>query len=79
MILLNIMSNSTRTFHLFSSPFLYFSHSRGLATLKSVIELGSFHCAELLQSYPTLCNSVDQSLPDSLVYGILQARILEFS
>ena len=29
------------------------------------------------QSYPTLCNPMDCSLPGSSVHGILQARILE--
>ena len=30
------------------------------------------------QSCPTLCNPMDCSLPGSPVYGILQARILEW-
>ena len=30
------------------------------------------------QSYPTLCDLVDCSLPGSSVHGILQARILEW-
>ena len=30
------------------------------------------------QSCPTLCNPVDYSPPGSSVYGILQARILEW-
>ena len=34
--------------------------------------------AQLLQSYPTLCNPMGCSLPGSSVYGILQARILEW-
>ena len=34
--------------------------------------------AKLLQSCLTLCNPVDCSLPGSSVYGILQARILEW-
>ena len=33
---------------------------------------------EVAQSYPTLCNPVDCSLPGSSVHGILQARILEW-
>ena len=33
--------------------------------------------ATLLQSCPTLCNSMDCRLPGSPVHGILQARILE--
>ena len=34
--------------------------------------------AELLQSCPTLCDAMVCSLPGSSVYGILQARILEW-
>ena len=34
-------------------------------------------CAQLLQSYPTLCNPMNFSPPGSSVHGILQARILE--
>ena len=35
-------------------------------------------CAQLLQSGPTLCNSMDYSPPGSFAHGILQARILEW-
>ena len=35
-------------------------------------------CAELFQSCLTLCDSMDYSPPGSSVYGILQARILEW-
>ena len=35
-------------------------------------------CAKSLQSCPTLCNTMDYSLPGSSVHGILQARILEW-
>ena len=34
--------------------------------------------SEVAQSCPTLCDSVDYSLPVSSVHGILQARILEW-
>ena len=34
--------------------------------------------AQLLQSYPTVCDSMDHSLPGSSVHGIFQARILEW-
>ena len=30
------------------------------------------------QLCPTLCNSMDYSLPDSSVHGILQVRLLEW-
>ena len=33
---------------------------------------------KIAQSCPTLCDPVDCSLPVSLVYGILQARVLEW-
>ena len=35
-------------------------------------------CAKSLQSYLTLCDSVDCSLQGSTVHAILQARILEW-
>ena len=35
-------------------------------------------CAKSLQSCPTLCNAMDCSLPGFSVYGIPQARILEW-
>ena len=38
------------------------------------------HCilSEVPQSYPTLCDTMDCSLPGSSVHGIFQARILEW-
>ena len=39
---------------------------------------GAVLCAKLLQSRPTLCDSMDCSPPCSSVHGILQARILEW-
>ena len=36
-------------------------------------------CAKSLQSCPNLCNCMDCSLPDFSVYGIFQARILEWT
>ena len=35
-------------------------------------------CVKLLHSCPTLCNSMDCSLPESPVHGILQESILEW-
>ena len=32
----------------------------------------------LTQSYPTLSDSMDCSLPDSSIHGIFQARVLEW-
>ena len=34
--------------------------------------------SEVAQSCPTLCDSMDCSLPGSTVYGIFQAKILEW-
>jgi len=34
--------------------------------------------SEVAQSYPTLHNSMDCSLPGSSIHGILQARVLEW-
>ena len=34
--------------------------------------------AKSLQSWPTLCNPIDGSLPGSSVHGIFQARVLEW-
>ena len=34
--------------------------------------------AKLLQLCPVLCDPIDHSLPGSSVYGILQARIVEW-
>ena len=35
--------------------------------------------SEVTQSYPTLCDPMDCSLPGSSVHGIFQARVLEWS
>ena len=43
--------------------------------LESLISLLN---AKLLQSCPNLCNPMDCSLPGSSVYGVSQARILEW-
>ena len=34
--------------------------------------------AKLLQSYPTLCDTIDGSPPGSPIPGVLQARTLEW-
>ena len=34
--------------------------------------------SEVAQSCPTLCNPMDCSLPGSAIYGIFQARVLEW-
>ena len=39
---------------------------------------GSLCCGQQLQSWPTLCNPMDCSLPASSVKRILQARLLEW-
>ena len=34
--------------------------------------------SEVAQSYPTLCDPMDCSLPGSSIHGIFQARVLEW-
>ena len=42
-------------------------------------EIKSESESEVTQSCPTLCDSMDSSLPGSAVHGIFQARILEWA
>ena len=44
----------------------------------SSLRWGEVRWGEVAQSCPTLCDSVDCSLPGSSIQGILQARILEW-
>ena len=46
--------------------------------MKTVYYVSAAAAVKLLQSCPTLCNSIDGSPPGSPVPGILQARILEW-
>ena len=48
-----------------------------ILTLILIICLGESE-SEVAQSYPTLCDSVDCSLPGSSLHGFFQARILEW-
>ena len=56
--------------------------ARGSSTYKGLESRQSTNerslCAKLLQSCPTLCNSMDYSPPGSSVPGIPQARILQW-
>ena len=47
---------------------------------KGINDLWSIKCweNEVAQSCPTLCDTMDCSLPGSSLHGILQARILEW-
>ena len=45
--------------------------------LHPILAIGVFGCCLVAQSCPTLCNSMDCSLPGSSVFGIFQARTLE--
>ena len=49
-----------------------------LASFRSLLLNVTAAAAKLLQSYPTLCDSLDGSPPGSPVPGILQARTLEW-
>ena len=56
--------------------------------VNNIVEMGpvlvvfAFSCVrvytKLLQSCPTLCNTVDDNLPVSALHGIFQARILKW-
>ena len=51
----------------------------GLALFDKVIQyLCVCVCVRLTQLYPTLCDPMDPSLPNSSVHRILQAKILEW-
>ena len=52
----------------------YYSVVQGVQQRESVTHV----CAQWLQSYLTLCDPLDCSPPGSSVYGISQARILEW-
>ena len=67
----------------------FFTNSKATARAKSSSPMYSPHehvcvcvrvhvCVLVTQSCPTLCDTLDCSLPGSSVHGILQARILEW-
>ena len=47
-------------------------------TLQVSCQISLLECCWCAQSWPTLCNPMDYSLPGSSVHGIFQARILEW-
>ena len=47
-------------------------------TLQISLTEGAAAAAESLQSFPTLCDPMDCSLPGSSIHGIFQARVLEW-
>ena len=47
-------------------------------TLKRPSPAGVIKLSEVAQSCPTLCDPMDCSLPGSSIYGIFQARVLEW-
>ena len=51
--------------------------SQALCVLHPAYHFSSVKC-EIAQSCPTLCDSMDCSLPGSSVHGIFQARVLEW-
>ena len=55
-------------------------YSIGLPNSRCYLYLGNFAAAaaKSLQSCPTLCDSMDCSLPGSSIHGIFQARVLEW-
>ena len=59
---------------------VFFNNCRRMLSLQVVPPWVGIHCVLSLwaQSYPTLCDPVDCSLPGSSVHGIFQAIILEW-
>ena len=53
-------------------------HKWILAALAAIWIAAAAAAAKLLQSCPTLCDSIDGSPPGSAIPGILQARTLEW-
>ena len=70
-----LSENECAIYHFISSQFQIYP---SLPALPLNIFLYQCMPAMSLQSRPTLCNSMDCSPPGSSVYGILQARILEW-
>ena len=56
----------------------YNSSSSSSSSMDGIGFPGGTAAAKSLQSYPTLCNSINGSPPGSPVPGILQARTLEW-
>ena len=51
---------------------------RGLYVITDSVDMKEKKESEVTQSCPTLCNPTDCSLPNSSIYGIFQARVLEW-
>ena len=58
---------------MFFEEYLYFKKKKTLKKGKL-----NYKTAKSLQSYPTLCDSMDCSLPGSSIHGTFQARALEW-
>ena len=69
--LMQICSLETRRFPIFKSFFSWVSYHNQKFKCKLYVCV----CTQLLQSWPTLCNSMDCSLPGSFVHGILQQKL----
>ena len=64
---------------LHSSPLWWKEHRFGVLVLAGLVGLHrTIQLHEVAQSYPTLSDSMDCSLPGSSVPGIFQARVLEW-
>ena len=65
---------------LFDSFFFLFVQLLAYFVIKLHVRIKKLYCCSCLvsKSFPTLCNPVDCSPPGSSVYGISQARILEW-
>ena len=57
---------------------LYLAPKQYLEQLLFVELIGCESESEVIQSCPTLCDSIDYSPPGSSIHGIFQARVLEW-
>ena len=56
----------------------HFVSAGPLPLIRLLTKVAAAAAAKSLQSCPTLCDPIDDSLPGSAIPGILQARILEW-
>ena len=73
-----IYPGSPITVHVMKENFLRFKMSESLHRFREVGHNNKASVSEVAQSCPTLCSPRDCSLPGSSIYGIFQARVLEW-
>ena len=75
-----VLMSPSYFFNVFLVPDVWMFHTINIETLKFMLYLFEHHvlCAQVAQSWQTLCDPMDRRLPGSSVHGILQARILDW-